>query len=59
FQRVQLGAAAKETVFFTISKGDLTYVHSDFTQSSDAGIFKLFVGFSSQTELETSFLFKN
>ncbi|MFT8813570.1 glycoside hydrolase family 3 N-terminal domain-containing protein [Oenococcus sp.] len=59
FQRVQLGAGAEETVTFTVSKQDLSYVHADFTRVSDAGSFKLLVGFSSQTELETSFLFKN
>lgn len=59
FQRIQLAAGSEKTAYFKISTQELSYIHSDLTRSSDEGFFNLLVGFSSETQLETTFLFKN
>lgn len=56
WQRVSLAAGDKTELTFTLSEADLRYVHGDLTSRSDAGDFKVYIGFSSsETQLVGTF----
>jgi beta-glucosidase len=59
FRKVRINAGESKTINFSINASTLTFLRSDMTWGTESGVFKVFVGGSSDATLEKEFSLKD